>query len=319
MNAPVFQRGNYSDLFGENMLPVLEELFRAEIEMHPSRRGELFKVVSTERDIWQSSELHDMPLFAEVPEGSDYSFQRPRQGAHKTLKPVKFGLGFSISEEAVDDGKFDYIADAIRKMARSAMESQEIQAMNMFNNGFSSETTADGVSVFNAAHTLPSGLTFRNQLSSASDLSSSSLETMLSDFETQFVGDTGIIYNLRPKVLLVHPTNKRLAKELIGSDLKPDTAVNGSNGITNINNMNSFKEEGLRVVSSPHLTDADAWFMLADPVETGLRIISRKPIETKAGGADVGFTSDAILYKSRYREKIGATHPYAIFGTPGNG
>lgn len=308
MSAPVFMRGNYVDLFGEDMLPALEELFRSEIEMHPSRRGEIFKVVQTDRDIWQSSELHDMPLFSEVAEGTEYSFERPKQGVSKTLKPVKYGLGFSISEEAVDDGKFDYIADAVRKMARSAVESQEIQAMNVFNNGFSSELAADGLSIFNTAHTLPSGLSFRNKLSTDADLSVSSLEQALSDFETQFIGDSGIIYNMKPKILLVHPSNKRYAMELIGSDLKADTADN---------NMNSFKGEGLRVISSPHLTDADAWFLCSDSMDTGLRIVSRKPIETKAAGSDAGFNSDSILYKSRYREQVGVTHPYGIFGSSG--
>jgi hypothetical protein len=96
--------------------------------------------------------------------------------------------------------------------------------------------------------------------------------------------------------------------ELIGSDLKADTSDN---------NVNSLKNDGLRVVSSPHLTDADAWFLLADPSETGLRIISRKPIETKAGGADVGFINDSILYKTRYRESIGCTHAYGMMGSQG--
>ena len=308
MSAPQFLRNLYSDLFGTTMLPVLEELFRSELEQHPSRREELFKIVSTERDIWQSSELHDMPLFAEIPEGTDYSFNRPRQGANKTLSPVKYGLGFSISEEAVDDGKFDYIADAIRKMAKSARESQEIQAMNIFNNGFSSELVADGLSLFNAAHTLPSGLTFRNQLSVAADLSVSSLDTALTDFETQFIGDSGIIYRIMPRNLVVHPSQRRYAMELIGSDLKAD-------GMDN--NINSFKPEGLRVISSPHLTSRTAWFLTADPMETGLRVVARKPIETKAGGSDVGFVNDSILYKSRYREKIGAIHAYGAYGTPG--
>lgn len=308
MSAPVFLRNNYSDLFGIDMLPVLEELFTSEMELHPSRRDDLFKTVPTDRDIWQYSEVHDMPLFSQVSEGAEYSFERPRQGANKTLSPVKFGLGFSISEEAVDDGKFDHIADMIRKLGRSAKESQEIQAMNIFNNGFTTETTADGVAVFSAAHTLPSGLVIRNILSTPADLSVSSLEQMLTDYETQQIGDTGIIYKMMPKILLVHPSNKRLAKELIGSDLKPET---------NDNNMNSFKEEGLRVISSPHLTDQDAWFMLSDKVEHGLRIVSRKPIETKAGGNDIGFANDSILYKARYREKIGAVHPYGIFGTSG--
>lgn len=308
MSAPVFVRANYSDLFGSSMLPALEELFRGELEMHPSRREQLFKVVPTSMDIYQSSEIHDMPLFSEIPEGTDYSFQRPKQGANKTMSIVKYGLGFSISEEAVDDGKFDFISDAVRKMAKSAKESQEISAMNVLNNGFSSETVADGLSLFNTAHTLPSGLTFRNRPSAEVDLSQSALDSALNDFETQFIGDSGIIYRMMPKVLLVHPSQKRYAKELIGSDLKPDVMDN---------NMNSLKDEGLVVVSSPHITDTDSWFLLSSPEETGLRIISRKSIETKAGGADVGFLNDSILYKARYREQVGAVHAYGVWGTTG--
>jgi len=308
MSAPVFMRANYSDLFGSAMLPVLEELFRSELEMHPSRREQLFKVVSTDRDIWQSSELHDMPLAAEIAEGAEYSFSRPKAGASKTLSVVKYGLGFSISEEAVDDGKFDFISDAVRKMARSAKESQEIAAMNVINNGFSAETVADGLSIFNTAHTLPSGLTFRNRPSAEVDLSPSSLDAALSDFETQFIGDSGIIYRMTPKTLLVHPTQKRYAMELIGSDLKADSMDN---------NMNSLKGEGLTVISSPHITDTDSWFLSANPAETGLRIISRRPIETKAGGPDTGFHNDSILYKTRYREKVGAIHALGVWGTQG--
>jgi hypothetical protein len=319
MAGPRFIRNNYSDLYGEDMLPALEELFRSELKTHPSRREQLFKVVSTDMDIWQASELHDMPLMKQVSEGEDYSFEAPAQGASKTLKPVKYGLGFSISEEAVDDGKFAFISDAIAKLAKSARESQEIQAMNIFNNGFSTETTADGVAVFSTSHTLPSGGTIRNKLSSDADLSVTSLEQMLVDFETQFVGDSGIINLIRPKYLVVAPTNKRLAMELIGSELKATTATAGTDGITNVNNMNSLKSDGLIVVSSPHLTDTDAWFLTADPSETGLRIVSRKPIETKAAAPDVGFKNDSILYKTRYREKIGVTHANGIFGTSGGG
>lgn len=308
MAAPVAIRSQYSHLYGSSMLPVLEELFRVEMEQHPSRREALFKMVSHDRDIWQSSEIQDMELFQEVSEGAEYSFKRPKQGASKTLSVVKYGLGFSISEEMVDDGKFDLIADMTRKLARSAKESQEIQAMSVFNNGFGSEQAWDGVSVFNSAHALPSGGSFRNVLSVSADLSQSSLDTALSDFETQFVGDSGIIYNVRPKILLVHPSQKRYAKELVESEGKPDTADN---------NLNAFRSDDIMVISSPHLSDQDAWFLLASPAETGLRVISRTPIETKAAGDAVGFTTDSILYKCRYREKVGVTHAYGVFGSPG--
>lgn len=310
MSSPVFLRANYSDLFGSSMLPALEELFRYELEQHASKREMLFKVVPTERDIWQTTDLHDMPLFAEVPEGTDYTFSRPRQGANKTLTVVKYGLGFSISEEAVDDGKFDFIADAVRKMAKSAKESQEISAMNILNNGFSTATVNDGLSLFNTAHTLPSGLTFRNRPSSEVDLSVSSLESALVDFETQFIGDSGIIYAPKPKFLVVHPTLKRYAMELIGSDLKADVMDN---------NMNSLKQDGLMVLSSPHISDVDSWFLIADPMDNGLRIVSRKPIETKAAGGDAGFVNDSILYKSRYREIVAAIRPHGVWGTTGAG
>jgi hypothetical protein len=309
--GPVFLKDNYSDLFGADMLPVLEEVFRCELQQHPSRREMLFQKKSTSRDIWQSTAMHDLSLLQQVSEGQDYSFTASKQGASKTLKPVKYGLGVSISEEAAEDGKFDEIADLIKKLAKSARESQEIQAMNIFNNGFSTETTADGVALFSASHTLPSGGTFSNLLTAA-DLSDTSLEDMLVQFETAQVGDSGIIYSVRPRNLVVHPDNKRLAMELIGSDLRA-----ANDGVAAKNNMNSLREDGLRVVSSPHLTDTDAWFITAEAQDTGLRIISRKDIETKAAGADAGFVNDSILYKCRYREKIGATEAYGVMGSAG--
>lgn len=307
--GPVAIRSQFSDFFGSSMLPVLEEVFQTELEQQASMREMLFKVVSHDRDIYQSSELHDMDLFVQVGEGENYTFTRPKQGAAKTLTMKKWGLGFSISEEMVDDGKFEYIANFTKKLAKSGRESQEISAANILNNGFSSSVqTADGVNLFSTAHTLPSGLTFRNKLSTDADLSPSSLEQAAIDFSTVFIGDSGIKYRPKPKYLVVPPALRLYAKEIVGSVKKADTADN---------NMNSLAEEGLQVVEWNQLTDSDAWFLVGDKEDHGLRIISRKPMETKAAGPDVGFQNDSILYKARYREEVGALHPYAVFGTSG--
>jgi hypothetical protein len=145
MSAPSINRGQFSHLFGSAQLPVLEEMFWSTYEQHPSRREMLFKEVSHDRDIWQSSEMHDMDLFAQVAEGSEFTYKRPKQGVSSTAVILKYGLGASISREAVEDGKFDMIADIVRKMGRSARESKEISGMNVFNNGFgSSQLSADG-------------------------------------------------------------------------------------------------------------------------------------------------------------------------------
>lgn len=305
MSAPVAIRSQYSHLFGTAMLPVLEELFRSEYDRYPTRRDILFQKKTTDRDIWQYSELHDLDLFTQMSEGEEYSYKRPKQGAAKTLTIKKMGLGVSISEEAVADGKIDLVSDMIRKMGRSGAESQEVDAANIFNNGFDSTTTADGQFLFDTDHSLPSGGTYRNELSTPADLSPTALETMLYDFSTQFVGDSGIKEMIRPKYLVVNPFNERYAKELVGSSLKPDTADN---------NMNSFKDEGLQVVVWNHLSDTDAWFLVGDKSDTGLRIISRAGMETKS---EVNFDTDSIKYKCRYREQLGAVHPKGVFGSPG--
>jgi hypothetical protein len=305
MSAPVTLRSQYSDLYGSAMLPVLEEIFRTRLAQHPSRRDQLFVTKSTDRDIWQSTELHDMELFNEMAEGTEYSYKRAKQGANKTFTVKKMGLGFSISDEAIDDGKIDLVAEMTAMLADSARETQEIDAMNIFNNGFDSETTSDGQYVFDSDHSLPSGGTFRNKLSVAADLSDTSLRQAITDFETVFVGDSGIIKKMTPKILLVNPANRLYAKELVGSAGKPDTSDN---------NMNPVKDEGLIVVSSPHLTDTDAWFLLADKAATGMRIINRRGIQTK--GEEV-FDTDSVKYKASYRERLGCIHPYGVFGSAG--
>jgi hypothetical protein len=95
---------------------------------------------------------------------------------------------------------------------------------------------------------------------------------------------------------------------LTGSDLKPDTANN---------NLNAIKSDGLVVVSSPHLTDADAWFLMAAPGEHNLDIVVRNAIRTEAGSPDLGFHTDSIFYKASYREVIGCGEPIGLLGTPG--
>jgi len=307
--TPVILRGNYSDLFGSSMLPVLEEMFRHELTQHPMIREQLAKKVTTDKDIWQSSEMGDLQNLIEVAEGTDYTYVAPRQGASKTFVIKKYGLGFTISEEAVADGKFEFIAAAVKMLAESALETQEVSVLNLFNNGFTSAVqTRDGVNLFSTSHTLPSGLTFRNKASSDADLSQSSLDAALVDYETQFIRDSGKIIAARPSILLVPPQLKRYAMELVGSDLKPDS---------NDNNMNSLKQDGLRVVSSPRLTDSDAWFLLPEASKSGLRIISRTGIETKAAGPDQGFDNDSIKYKTRYREIVGALDAQMMWGSSG--
>ena len=309
MAAPEALRVDYADFIGSAMLPVLKETFLNEYNQHQAKREMLGKVVSTETNIYQTSGVGDMPLFSSVAEGADYTAYQTNQQYDKTVTVVKYGMAANFSEELIEDSKFGHIADTLKKMAKSARESQEVAFMNLLNNGFGTTLTADGLSLFNDAHTWSgSAQTIRNQLAVASDLSVSSLKTAIKDFRTQFKGDTGIIYDIKPKYLVV-PEDLRLdAIEIVKSQLLSGTADN---------NVNSIASEGLEIVASPHLTDTDAWFILGDSSDNGLRVVTRRGLETKAAGSDVGFINDSIWFKARYREVVCAEHPMGAFGTAG--
>lgn len=304
--GPVAIRSQYGHLFGPQALPVLEEIFFSEMQMEAPIRERLLQTKGSDRDIYQATEIHDIDLFRQMQEGEEYTYKRSLEGSAKTFTHLKWGLGVSISEEMIEDGKFDLASDMVRKLAKSARVTQEINGLQLYNNGFSSTLTADGVSVFNSAHPLPSGTSYRNVLTTPADLSPTMLDQMLADFHTQFVGDTGIVYDgIRPEILLVHPTKLRYALELTKSDLRADTADN---------NMNSLKMANLTVLTSPYLTDEDATFMLAAPSQHGGRIINRKALGT---ANKASFDTDTIKYKASYRESLGFTVGYGVFGTPG--
>lgn len=305
---PELKRTNFADMFGTTALPVLEEIFEGTVKQHPSIRNEIFKVIPHDRDIWQYTEVHDMPLASSVSEGADYTFNRPKQGSDKTLTVVKYGLGFSVSEETLEDQKFDFLRDGMAKLARSARESQEQAAMDIFNNGFSSVTTADGVALFSTSHTTPTGTyTIANRPASDVDLSFSSFNNAVSAFKKAFRGDSGIYQMVMPKILLVPTELEFYARQLLQSAQKIDT---------NDNNMNPFQGM-LQIIASPHLTDADAWFLIGDKADHGLRLVTRKPLELVMAGKDVGYVNDSVLVKARYREAIGAVKPHAVYGTSG--
>jgi hypothetical protein len=302
-------RGQYPALFGLDQLAALELLVLDSGQDPQSLRDRLFRKVSTSNDIWRSQDVLDLPLALEIPEGSEYSSNRPAQGASKTFQPKKYGGMVSITKEMQQDAKFDAMSSWAKKLGQSIAQTREIKAMNVFNNAFSTETAQDGLSVINASHTVGNS-TFSNLIPSNPDLAQSSLQAAMAQFEKAFIRSNGTYINIKPRFLVCAPENKRYAMELTQSQLKADT---------NNNNINALSMDGLIVVSSPYLTDADAWFIMAQPSDTGLFIVERQGVETASSGFNegVGFTTDSALIKASYREDIGVTNAYGILGSAG--
>jgi hypothetical protein len=202
------------------------------------------------------------------------------------------------------DDQWQLIGDMVRSGARSAKETENLAAFNIFNNAFTTELASDGIAIISASHPSQVG-NQSNTLASPADLSYSSLAEAEQVFRN-FKDDRGKRLLIKPRILLVSEADRQNALEIVQSPYKANTANN------NINALGA--DGGLTVISSPYLTDSDAWFLLADPRDHGLRIIDREKLSSKTH-EDV--LAGVLYYKFQYRQALGCDKWRGIVGTAG--
>ena len=246
--------------------------------------------------------------FGSVPikaEGAAVTYEDLAAGYDASYQADTYELAFRASKEALDDEQEEVVSDAARALGSSMSYTYDVDHANLFNNGFTSTTGApDGVVLFSTAHPLIGGGTEQNALTTAADLSVASIRTALNDI-ADTVDDAGKLLHWRPSILLVPVELKWLAMELIGSTLRGDTADNA---------INAFKDDSLRIVSSPHLTDADAWFLMAEPSKHNVRTYWRERPNVLH---DWDFETSSMKVKIRARWKRGWSDWRGVYGTPG--
>ena len=96
-----------------------------------------------------------------------------------------------------------------------------------------------------------------------------------------------------------------LAKELVRSTERPDTSDRA---------INAFQDDDLRVVVWPYLTDADAWFLMAEPSMHNIRSYWR---EKPNVWHDWSFDQSAMKVKIRARWIRGWSDYKGSAGSPG--
>ncbi len=302
-------RGNFSDFFLETMLPALNQLIWNRFKQYPEQYSKVFDVQTSDRAIEQTSQVSGMGLFAPINEGGPVRYDQPVQGFDKTFIHSRFGLGFKVSQDLVEDDKMGLVAKMARELGRSCRETIELDAVSVFNNGFSGGPTGpDGKVLFASDHPLvKSGGTQSNLLSVAADLDVISLQLALTDFETQR-DSSGKLVHVPCRNLVIAPANRWNVMEILKGTMRADTANN---------TINAFKyaEDG---TPEPfiwrYLTDPDAWFLTAAPSETGLIWFWRRKPYTKG---DVDWDTETGKTAMRYRKSHGWSDFYGVYGTPG--
>ena len=245
----------------------------------------------------------------EKPEGEVYSLDLIRAGWQKDFTHVEFGLGFEVSETALEDDEYEMLIRSGEMLAFSARYVQEAQAANVFINGFGTEQTPDGVSLFNSAHVLKGGGTARNMLSTDADLSIDSLSDAMTDMQTQTKVESGqLVSPITSLQLIVPPANEMMAERIVNSSGLPGSAENDTNPIK--------RRRKIEIVVNPRLTDTDSWFLAAANKRMhGLTSYVRTPIKMAPRMVDP-FTGN-VIYKIRFRQSWGAWMWQGLFGSAG--
>ena len=255
----------------DNVDKTMFNVFKDELNENPKIYTKLFNVETSDRKF----ERHvSYALFTDSPlkaEGADYTTQLIQQGYTKDFTHLEFGLGFEITQTAQEDDVYDVVNQYGTGLARSCRVTQETYGAAVLNDGFTTETTPDGLSLFNTAHTLITGGTARNRRDAA--LSYTSLQQALIDMANDQKSDEGFFTSsVSGYELWVPPALMMTAYRLVDSSGLPSSADN------DINPLN--KQYSITVVVNPYLGAAvggsdTAWFLVYKGKRTGLITYNR--------------------------------------------
>lgn len=268
----------------------------------------LFRKQTTDRKferVVTTAPFGDVP---QKPEGSEYATDLIMQANTKDVTPLEWGLMFEVTETAEEDDQYDELAKKSKYLVFSMRQVQDKQAALVFDNGFSSQKTADAVALFSTSHTLKRGGTAKNRPSSDADLSVTSLAQAFIDLDTDTKIESGQI--VRPAsgyYLHVAPANRFNAARIIKSTLIPGEANN---------DINPLKDLDITIVVNPFLSDTDAWYLVPkDADANGLVYLERKPITQPPPMTDA--RTGNRLYKLRARMVWDSVDWRNCYGTTG--
>ena len=291
----------------KELLPGLNALFGLEYEKYENEHAEFYETENSERSFEEEVKLSGFAAAHVKNEGASITFDTAQEAFTARYNHETVAMGFSITEEAMEDNLYDALSARYTKaLARAMAYTKQTKAAALLNNGFTTFQSGDGVTLFNTAHPTVEGISNKNRLTTDSDLNETSLEQAVIDIAA-FVDERGLLIAARPQKLIVPPALMFVATRLLETDMRVGTADNDINALKS----NGSIPQGYRV--NHYLTDNDAFFIVTD-VPNGLKHFVRTPMQTSMDG---DFDTGNVRYKARERYSFGVSDPLGIFGSPG--
>jgi hypothetical protein len=293
----------------KELLPGLNALFGLEYSRYGEEHKEIYETESSERSFEEETKLSGFSAAPVKDEGSAIAYDNAQEAWTSRYNHETIALGFSLTEEAIEDNLYDSLSARYTKaLARAMAYTKQVKAAATLNNGFNAAFTGgDGVALFSNAHPLTSGGTNSNIPSVASDLNETSLENAVIQIAA-WTDERGLLIAARPLKLVVPPSLQFVATRLLETEQRVGTADNDINALKN----NGSIPQGYTI--NHFLTDTNAWFLTTD-VPNGLKHFVRTPMST---GMDGDFDTGNVRYKARERYSFGWSDPLGMFGSEGS-
>jgi len=293
----------------KELLPGLNALFGLEYSRYGEEHKEIYENETSERAFEEEQKLSGFSAAPVKAEGSAIEYDNAQEAYTARYTHETIAMGFSITEEAIEDNLYDSLSARYTKgLARAMAYTKQVKAANVLNRAFnSSYTYGDGKVLCATDHPLVSGGTNSNRPSSGADLNETSLEAAIIQL-SNWTDERGLLIAAKANKLIIPADLMFVAERLMKTDNRVGTADNDINAIKSMGvvpggfSVNNF------------LTDTNAWFLTTD-VPNGLKHFTRAPMATSMDG---DFDTGNARYKARERYSFGVSDPLGIFGSPGS-
>ena len=293
----------------KELLPGLNALFGLEYARYGEEHKEIYETETSERSFEEETKLSGFSAAPVKNEGQAIAYDNAQEAWTARYNHETIALGFSLTEEAIEDNLYDSLSARYTKaLARAMSYTKQVKAAAVLNNGFNSAYTGgDGVALFSTSHPLVSGGSNSNTPATAADLNETSLEAAVIQISL-WTDERGLLIAAKPKKMIVPPALMFVADRLLETELRVGTNDNDINAIKNMGAV----PEGYTV--NHFLTDTNAWFLTTD-VPNGMKHFVRTPLQNSMDG---DFDTGNVRYKARERYSFGWSDPLGMWGSSGS-
>ena len=300
----------------KELLPGLNALFGMEYARYGEEHKEIYETEKSERSFEEETKLAGFGAAPVKNEGSAIAYDNAQEAFTARYTHETIALGFSITEEAVEDNLYDSLSARYTKaLARGMAYTKQVKAASTLNNGFlGTFPGGDGVSLFGnnssgtrVGHPLVGGGVNYNSPTTGVDLNETSIENATIQIAA-WVDERNLLIAAKPVKLVIPPALMFVAKRLLDTELRVGTADNDINALKQMGTVSG----GYTV--NHFLTDPNAWFLTTD-VPNGLKHFERSPLATSMDG---DFDTGNVRYKARERYSFGWSDPLGIWGSSGS-